>query len=221
MNYKFLIEFYHRRLTMGLLPKEVKFFDMLDGISENVVKGGKTLFDLFADYSKIEEMAKQILELEHEGDILTHQIIDALNRTFLTPFDREDLYSIASKMDDIIDFIEGIVDRFLLYKIKEPTKNAERFAKIIYLSVEEVNKAVTGLRDTRNSRRILDHCIEINRLENEADKVYREAIADLLSTTTDAIEAIKWKEIYEQLEDTTDKCEDVANIIEGIIVKYT
>jgi len=206
---------------MGLLPKEMKFFDMLDSISENVVKGGKTLLELFADYSKLEEKTKQILELEHEGDILTHQIIDALNRTFLTPFDREDLYSIAGKMDDIIDFIEGIVDRFLLYKIKEPTKNAERFAKIIYLSVEEVKKAVTGLRDTRNSRRILDHCIEINRLENEADKIYREAIANLLSTTTDAIEAIKWKEIYEQLEDTTDKCEDVANIIEGIIVKYT
>ena len=205
---------------MQLIPREEKFFIMLKKISENVVIGAKKLEDLVKDYENVEQKAKEILETEHEGDILTHEIIEALNKTFVTPFDREDIYSLVGRLDDIIDYIEAVTDKLLLYKIKKPTKEVVRMAQIIVESTEEVNKAIVGLKDLKHPRRILDHCIEINRLENEGDKVSREILAKLFETATDAIEAIKWKEIYEHLEMATDKCEDVADIIEGVVVKY-
>lgn len=205
---------------MRLIPREEKFFDMLAKISENVILGAKALEDLLNNYENIEEKAKKILDIEHEGDILVHEIIETLNRTFITPIDREDIHSLTSQMDDVLDYIEATADRFLLYKINKPTPDVLRMTKIVVEAIREVNKAIMELKDLKRPRRILDRCIEVNRLENEGDKISREIFAKLFESTNNTIDVIKWKEIYEHLEMATDKCEDVANTIESVVVKY-
>lgn len=205
---------------MSLIPREKKFFFYFEKISANVVEGAKALHCLVTNFDDLAAHARKVLDLEHEGDILTHEIFDLLNRTFITPFDREDIHNLVQRLDDIIDLTEEVADRMVMYKIKTMNPCAVKLAEIIVASAEEVNKAIKELKDLKRPRRILDHCIEINRLENEGDKHSREALAVLLNETTDAVEIIKWKEIIEKLESAIDKCEDVANIIESVVVKY-
>ena len=201
-----------------LIPKEEKFFDMFKTQAEHVVKSAKALVDILEhyNYETLDTKAAEIRTLEHEGDILTHDIIRKLNQTFVTPFDREDIYALTTRLDDVLDLIEGTINRMKMYKIKHVTPELITIAKIVLLSSQEIYNAISKMHDLPH---ILDHCIEINRLENEADLVTRQIIGHLFDDQPDPLEIIKWKEIYEYIEFATDKCEDIANILEGIMLK--
>ncbi len=207
-------------MGFSFIPREEKFFDMFERAAKNVEVAARLFRNLAEDWNLKDPKIQQIRELEHEGDIVTHEIMDKLNRTFITPIDREDIHALTGKLDDIIDLIQAITDRMFLYNINKTDKELTELARILETSVEEVNKAITGLRDFGRSRRILDYCIEINRLENEGDHVLKNAIAKLFKESGEPLEVMKWKEIYEVTETAIDKCEDVANIIEGIVVKH-
>ena len=156
------------------------------------------------------------MDLEHAGDTLTHDLVRKINTTFVTPMDREDIYALASRLDDVLDLIEAVSDRLILYKIKAPTEGARQLAEIIVKSAEATDKAVRCLRDL--SPFYHKHCVEVNRLENEADRIYKSLVADLFESE-DPVAIFKWKELYETMEAVTDRCEDVVNVIEGIALK--
>jgi hypothetical protein len=167
----------------------------------------------------LEIISKEIRETEKEGDMMTHDIIRRLNKTFITPIDREDMHNLCVKIDDIVDLIWACAERITLFKITEPTDEAIEIAKELLLTTEMVSKAIIALRDKKYSF-VQEYCIEINSLENRIDRLYRAAIGKLFDEVKDPIFLIKWKEIYEYLEDASDACEDVANILEGIVLKY-
>lgn len=200
-------------------PKEEKFFDYFDDASEKTIRGIRLLKEMVLDLSNAEEKARQIKDVEHEADHITHETVSKLHKTFVTPIDREYIYSLITKMDDILDLIYATCERILLYKIKSSTPEVIALVNTLEKAIEEVAKGVRGLRNLENSRSILDICIEINRLENEGDRIYRNAQSVLFNSPSDPIEIIKWKDIYETLEEAIDTCEDVANIIEGIVLE--
>ncbi|GAH83464.1 unnamed protein product, partial [marine sediment metagenome] len=172
-------------------------------------------------WEDVEGRVDEITKLEHEGDTITHQIMAQLNRTFVTPFDREDIALLAHTLDDVTDFIHAAADAMLIYKIDYPNQRAKELADIIVQAASEVERAIPRLRQHSNElKRILEHCVEINRLENMADRVFRSAQAELFSNTTDITQVIKWREIYEHMEAATDRCEDVANVLEGVALKH-
>lgn len=203
-------------MKFSFIPRDEKFFDLFEEAAQNIFKAAKLLKDMLDNYSQAETKAKEIFDTEYEGDRITHEIIRHLNKTFITPLDREDIYNLASKLDDILDLIEATTDRMIIYKIEEPTIEARKLAGIIHRMAEVITWGVSNLK---NLGHVYDHCIEINRLENEADRVTRDAIGRLFEEEKDPIAVIKWKEIYETLEDTTDSCEDVANILESVVLK--
>jgi hypothetical protein len=204
---------------MKLFPKEIDFFEIFDRASVNVTKAASLLVDLMEKFDNIEERAKEIYEVEQEGDILTHEIMKNLNKTFITPIDREDLHSLAASMDDVLDLIWGAVDRLIVFKIRETTKEAISMSKDLLVTTEVMHKAINNLKE-KNYSHIQDYCIEINRLENRIDRDFRDALGKLFDEVKDPILIIKWKEIYEHLEDASDRCEDVANVLESIVLKY-
>jgi predicted phosphate transport protein (TIGR00153 family) len=157
--------------------------------------------------------------LEHEGDIITHEIFDKLNKTFITPIDREDIHSLASEIDDVLDFMKATSDRFLLYKIQKPTQEVINLAETLLKAIIETSKAVSSLRDKKQTRRVHEYCIEVNSLENEGDTILKNAIAKLFNDNMEALDVIKWKEIYENVENAIDMCESVANTIDAILSK--
>ncbi|HEY5594454.1 MAG TPA: DUF47 family protein [Nitrospiria bacterium] len=199
-----------------LIPREEKFFEMFEASARNIHRGAYLLREMMEQYRDPEKQADAIMEVEHQGDTITHDIIHKLNQTFITPIDREDIYALSSALDDVLDLIESVSDRMVMYKIKEPTETARRLAGIIFKSAEEIVKGVGLLKALGDVR---PYCIEINRLENEADRVSRDAVADLFENVRDPILVLKWKELYEHLEEATDRCEDVANILENIVLK--
>jgi len=203
-------------MKFSFMPKDDRFFQLFEESAQNIFKGSKLLKEMVDNYSEAEAKAKEIFDVEFEGDRITHDIIRHLNKTFITPLDREDIYNLASKMDDILDLIESVTDRMVIYKIEEPTPEACKLVDIILRMTEVITWGVSNLK---NLGHVYDHCIEINRLENEADRVARDAISRLFDQEKDPIAVIKWKEIYEKLEDTTDSCEDVANILESVVLK--
>lgn len=170
-------------------------------------------------WESVEERAQKITDLEHRGDSITHEIIALLHRTFVTPFDREDIAMLAQSMDDVADLIHSAADDMSLYRIEKPTEQSIELADIILEATVELKKAVPLLRHRSDLKDMLKHCVEINRLENVADRVYRKALAKLFNDSTDAIQVIKWREIYQHLETATDRCEDVANVLEGVALK--
>lgn len=200
-------------------PKETDFYTMFDKAARNLNKGAVLLVEMMEDLSKAETKSKEIYEVEQEGDMLTHEVMRRLNKTFITPLDREDIHSLISRIDDVLDLIWASADRATLFKIKESTPEAVELSKCILSTTEIITKAVTSLKDKKYSY-IQEYCIEINRLENAADRIFREALARLFENTKDPILVIKWKNIYENLEDATDICEDVANILESIVLKH-
>ena len=204
---------------MKLFPKEIDFFEIFDRASVNVTKAASLLVDMMEKFDNIEERAKEIYEVEQEGDILTHEIMKNLNKTFITPIDREDLHSLAASMDDVLDLIWGAVDRLIVFKIRESTKEAISMSKDLLVTTEVMHKAINNLKE-KNYSHIQDYCIEINRLENRIDRDFRDALGKLFDEVKDPILIIKWKEIYEHLEDASDRCEDVANVLEAIVLKY-
>jgi len=201
-----------------LIPRDTNFFAMFLAMADNLISGARTLVDLFDDYHNVERKIEEIRNIEHEGDDLTHAILTRLNQTFITPFDREDILQLASKLDDVLDFINAACARIVMYRITAPPPAAGELAKIILMQSQELQKAVSLLRKNDN---ILLHCVEINRLENEADTVAQQAIARLFECETDPITLIKTKELLEFLERATDKAEDVADVLETVVLKNT
>jgi predicted phosphate transport protein (TIGR00153 family) len=204
---------------MKLFPREIDFFEIFDKASLNLTKAASLLVSLMENFDNIEVRAKEIYEVEQDGDILTHDIMKKLNKTFITPIDREDLYALASRLDDVLDLIWGAVDRLSVFKIAETTQEAISMSKSLLVTTEAMHKAIHKLKE-KNYSHVQEYCIEINRLENRVDRDFRDALARLFEEIKDPILIIKWKEIYEHLEDATDRCEDVANIIEGIVLKH-
>jgi hypothetical protein len=206
-------------MAFGFFPKHEKFFDLFDQSVENLREGARLLKALLEDYTDVEAKIKRIEDVEHKGDTLTHETIEHLNRIFVTPIDREDIHAIAEQVDDVLDRIDGAAYRLYLYEIPEPSESSRALADVLVRSVDEVALAVKALRNLRKPREIIDRCVRINTFENEADHILHKALAALFRDYKDPIMVIKWKEIYERLEDATDKCEDVANVLEGIVLK--
>ena len=203
---------------MGLFPKSTQFFDLFEKAASNILVGARLLDDFFSDLQPSDVKLKKIEDAEHAGDQITHDTMELLNKTFITPFDREDIHGLVSEMDDILDLIYGTANRVILYKVK-PNGDMKKVVQILVRAVEEVSKAVLRLRNMKKPEMILAQCIEVNRLENEADEALRHAISTLFENEKDPIKLIKEKEILENLESATDCCEDVANVLEGIILK--
>jgi predicted phosphate transport protein (TIGR00153 family) len=202
----------------GLLPREEAFFDLFKQAAHNMIGGSRLLKDMMEDFRDPVQKAKRIKEVEHVGDGLTHDIVRRLNQTFITPIDREDIHDLASALDDILDVVEDIADRFVLYKVAHPTEQAVALANILYQSAVEVGATVDLLGKPHSD---VNECsVRVNSLENEADRVSRDAISQLFEKEMDPIAVIKWKEIYENFEAGTDRCEDVANILERIALKH-
>jgi len=171
-------------------------------------------------WQNVEGIVAEITELEHVGDTITHQIMAQLHRTFVTPFDREDIAQLAHTLDDVTDFIHAAADAMFLYKVDSPSQRAKELADIIVQATAEVERAIPQLRRRAELKQILTKCVEINRLENMADRVFRSAMAELFGDSTDIAHVIKWREIYEHMESATDRCEDVSNVLEGVALRY-
>lgn len=206
-------------MIFGLIPKEEAFFDLFKQAAHNVIEGTRLLKAMMENFHNVQDKAKQIKEVEHVGDGITHDIALRLNQTFMTPLDREDIHDLASALDDILDAVEAVADRFVIYKVAKPTEAAVRLADILYRASVAVGRGVD--RIDMSHAEIKECCVEVNSLENEADRVSRDAISDLFDKETDPIFVIKWKEIYETFEEGTDRCEDVSNVIERIVLKQT
>jgi len=202
------------------MPREEKFFELFIESAQNMVKASHVLREMVNSWEFIDGRVAEITELEHQGDTITHQIMAQLNRTFVTPFDREDIAQLAHTMDDVTDFIHAAADAMFIYKIESPTQRAKELADIIVQAAAEVERAIGKLRRRADLKQILERCVEINRLENMADRVFRAAVAELFDDTTDIAQIIKWREIYEHMESATDRCEDVANVLEGVALKH-
>jgi hypothetical protein len=202
------------------LPRETSFFDFFEQHAALAVEGCKEFLSLASTGANVTAKAKRIKEIEHETDVVTHRCVEALHRTFITPIERDDIYRLITRMDDIIDFIEAASERIALYEMKEMTPEVKDLADILVRAVQQIVVAVKGLRNMKNAEPVLQACVDINRLENEGDTILRNALARLFKEEKDPFTVIKWKEIYEGLETATDRCEDVANIIEGVVLEH-
>jgi predicted phosphate transport protein (TIGR00153 family) len=202
-----------------IIPRDEEFFSLFTKASENIVEGAERLKDLLDQFDDLRERARQIEEVEHKGDTITHDIVRKLNTTFITPIDREDILALASAIDDVIDLIHGVATRVNVYKISATTPYAKELGFLILKAVQELNKGISHLPLPKGRDRVYEHCVEVNSLENEADRVCRDAIAQLFEHQSDPITILKWKEIYETLELATDRCEDAANVLESVALK--
>ena len=202
-----------------LTPRDTKFYDLFEESAANLVTAAEKLVDLFNNYEDVEAKAKQLKALEHQGDTITHEIIQRVNRTFVTPIDREDIALLAHTLDSVMDFIEAAGRTAFLYRIAQPTERARQLASIVAKMTYALNEVLPCLRHRNQFKRILEQCVEINSLENEADDVHHAAMAELFDSSKDASEIIKLRELYQHMEDATDQGEDVANILEGIVLK--
>ncbi|MGZ3648833.1 MAG: DUF47 domain-containing protein [Syntrophales bacterium] len=205
---------------MRFIPKQEKFYDLFEELINKIEEGGKVFLCMVEQYEYPLPKITKLKELEHEADVITHRTYEKMHKSFLTPLDREDIYALVNKMDSILDMIEASAARMSLYKVKKPTKVIIDQAKILNEAISKVKLIVYAMRDMKNSKMIIDACVEINTLENEGDIVLRTAMVDLFENEKDAIELIKWKEIFERIEEALDVCEDVSNIIEGIVLKH-
>ena len=201
---------------MRLIPRDVEFFEMFVEIANNVAQGARVLRDLFLSFQQVQESVDRVKEIERRGDEMTHQVFVRLNQTFITPFDREDIHELASRLDDILDFVNAASDRLITYKIESPPAAAAELTSVILRQAEELTKAVALLEKQDG---LLAHCVEINRLENMADSIARGAIGKIFETETDPVRLIKHKELLEVLEMATDKAEDAANVLETVVLK--
>jgi uncharacterized protein len=201
---------------MRLIPREKKFFRMFSEVCQNLTEGARLLHDIMKNPADVSARIVQLQDIEHRGDDMTHDIIRMLNQTFITPFDREDIHRLTSSLDDVLDFVNAAAVRMTLYRISTPPPPAADLAQLILTQAEELSKAVALLGD---NQKLLERCVEVNRLENEADRVSRKAIAELFDNEKDPIQLIKLKELYEVLESATDKAEDAANVLEAVALK--
>ncbi len=204
---------------MALFPRDTNFYDLFERGAAKVHEGVQLLEDLVKDFINVPLKAKRIKDVEHEADLIAHETFAKLHKTFVTPIDREDIHGLISSLDNILDHVEAAADKFSLYRVQSVKEDATLLADILSRATQEVRNTVGLLRHLKGSDLVLQHCIEINRLENEGDFVYRSAIAKLFERGDDPLEVLKWKEIYESIENAIDSCEDVANVIEGVVLK--
>ncbi|MFC2006847.1 DUF47 domain-containing protein [Chloroflexota bacterium] len=205
---------------LPFIPREQKFFDLFESSSHNVVKTAEKLRELVDSWDNIGARVAEITDLEHEGDSITHQIMEQLNRSFVTPIDREDIVLLAHSLDDVTDFIHAAADAMLIYKVNPPDQRAKELADLVVQAALEVENAIRHLRRRGESKQIFQRCVEINRLENMADRIYRLTIGELFENSNDITHIIKWREIYEHMETATDRCEDISDVLEGVALKY-
>jgi len=199
-----------------LIPRDNSFFELFSRMSENLISGARAMVDLFTDYKDVEAKVAEIRRIERSGDELTHAVYTKLNQTFITPFDREDIHQLASSLDDVLDFINAAGARIIMYRITSPPPVALELSRLILQQVQELHCALPLLRKNGD---ILTYCVEINRIENEADVISRAAIGQLFDQEKDPITLLKTKELIEFLELATDKAEDVANVLETVVLK--
>ena len=205
---------------MRLFPKEENFFAYFEELANKIEEGGQLFLEMTEKRDYSEAKVAKLKEIEHEADAITHRTYEKMHKTFLTPIDREDIYALVNKMDSIMDVIEATAIRIHLYKVKKPDDEIIKQAKILNEAIKKIKGIIHGLRNMKNSKMILDGCVEINTLENAGDVVLRTIMANLFETEKDAIELIKWKDIFQLLEEAIDVCEDVSNIMEGIVLKH-
>jgi len=203
---------------MRVFSKKQDFFELFDKVAANILHAATLLVAIMEHFTNLDNWAQEVHQLENDGDLLTHDIIKKLNKTNITPIDREDIHALASTLDDILDFIWGTAARLAIFRMKESTKEAVIMSKELLTTVELVHKAIKKLEE-KNYSHMQEYCIEINKLENTIDRVFRDALGHLFDEIKDPILVIKWKEIYEHLENASDKCEDVADILESIAIK--
>jgi predicted phosphate transport protein (TIGR00153 family) len=204
---------------MRLLPRETSYFDQFEQQGRKTVEGCQALLALMEHLDQAATRAGDIKRIEEECDTITHTVVASLHKTFITPLDRNDIHRLITKMDDVMDYVEATSERILLYEITAATPEMTALARNLLTCAERMLEAVAGLRDLKKAHVVLEKCVEINRLENEADALLRDAIARLFREEKNPIAVIKWKELYELLETATDRCEDVANIIEGVVLE--
>ena len=204
-------------MTFKFLPKEVRFYDDFVALAEEIRRGASILEEMLAPEQPLWDKADEIKEIEHKCDFLTHEIIQRLHRTFVTPLDREDIHTLARTLDDVMDAIDASATIVRLYQIKMVRPDAREQARIIMASADQVVKAMKALERRKG---VAEPAVEINRLENEADRAHQAAVRRLFEEERDPIQIMKWKEILDFLEEATDRCEDVANVLEGVVVKH-
>ena len=204
------------RLALAIAPRDREFFDLFEEAGGNIVRAADLLEQMLLDYPDRSELSREILICEQEGDRITHDIIRRLNETFVTPIDREDIYALASALDDVVDFAEEVADYLGLYKIEAPMEQAQQLAKVLHQASRQISEVMPRLRGFQD---ISHYTVEINRLENDGDRITREAMAALFDDGIDPMVVIRWKDIYERLENAIDATEHVANIVEGIVIK--
>ena len=208
---------------MAILPfqsKGSKFFDLFEEGAANLVQMSKVFRELVEKWEDVEAKVNEINDLEHKGDDVTHRIMANLHSSFFTPLDRQDIALLGQALDDVVDFIQAAADAMIVYKIGRPTASAVELANIIVQAAQEIQRAMPSLRRRTELGQILARCVELNRLENEADRVKRRALGDLFDDDTNIADIIKWREIYEHMETATDRCEDVANVLEGVALEH-
>jgi predicted phosphate transport protein (TIGR00153 family) len=202
-----------------LIPTEMVFFDLFERAAVNARSGAEALLELLEKWDDLPGRAKRIKDIEHAGDELTHEVIERLNTTFITPLDREDIHEIAVRLDDIIDLIDTAVSRLILFKLASPIEPAKGLARCLVHATRIICEMMPAMRNMKNADRVRQMCRDVHTQENEADRIEHTAIAGLFEGATDPFYVIKWKNIIEELEAATDRCEDVANAIEGIVLK--
>ena len=204
-------------MNFRLIPREEKFFTDFQALADELKRGARLLEDMLAPEHPAWEKADEIKEAEHKCDQLTHEIIQRLNRTFVTPLDREDIFNLARSLDDVMDAIDAAASLVRLYRLDSVRVGARELARIVTASTDQVRLAVGAIQEHKG---LMPHAIEVNRLENEADRVHHQAVSKLFEEERDPLTIIKWKETFDFLEDASDRCEDVANVIEGVMVKH-
>jgi len=197
-----------------------KFYDFFEALADKLEEGSKLFTEIIGNYEYSEFKVGKLKEIEHEADHITHQVYKRMHKSFLTPLDREDIYSLANKMDSVLDEIEGAAVRMFLYRMKAPTEELVTLTGILSEAVAKIRRIVFSVRKKQDAELILQLCAEINSLENQADRVYRAAVVRLFEEEKDAIELIKVKDILGRIDNAIDNCEDVSNVIEGIVLKY-
>jgi predicted phosphate transport protein (TIGR00153 family) len=202
-----------------LLPRQTNFFDFFERHAALTVEAGAELAKLSHERANIDEIARRIKDLEHEADEVTHACMEMLHKTFITPIDRNDIHRIASKLDDIIDFIDAAARQMVLFEVTEFPESVGEAVIVLHQATQAVERAVKGLRNMRNQTSILNECVRINELENQADRIKAGSVARLFREESNPIVVLKWHQIFQALENVTDACEDVANVIEGVVLE--
>jgi predicted phosphate transport protein (TIGR00153 family) len=208
-----------RAYLLRFIPREEKFFDLFDKLADKIEEGGECFLDMVEHYEYSKPKIAKLKVLEHEADVITRTTYEQMHTTFLTPIDREDIYDLVNKMDSILDMIEASAARMYLYSVKKPAREIIDQAKILNKAIKKLKVIVHALRDMKNAKMIINGCVEIHTLENEGDIVMRMTMSRLFEYEKDPIELIKWKEIFERIEEAIDICEDVSNTVEGIVLK--